>query len=68
MLDENKDEARKNSIIKEMHSMFILRQDFWIREVTRVLKDSTNLTVQSFEFSFMALEDGFYLQVAHLIA
>ncbi len=68
MLDENKDFNKKNEVIKEMHTMFILRYDFWIREVTRVLNDQANHSVQNFEFAFMALEDGFYLQVAILIA
>lgn len=51
-----------------MHTMFILREDFWIKELNRVFSDNAIITAQSFEFSFMALEDGFYLKAAHLIA
>ncbi len=51
-----------------MHSMFILREDFWVREVGRVLSDVSKMAVASFEFAFMALEDGFYIKVANLIA
>jgi hypothetical protein len=68
MLDENRAFHKKNQSIKEHHRKFVFRQEFWLAEVKRVLADVNSIQPEDFDWAFMALEDGFYINVAQFIA
>lgn len=49
-----------------MHQIFVLREEFWIKEIERKLNKDI-IGEDDIEFAMMALEDGFYEKAACII-
>lgn len=64
--EENSQLDRKDATICAMHEKFILKEEFWLKEIRRKLSESP-LTSASMDLAFLALDDGYYLEAADLL-